>query len=169
MMREGARRRRDGRRRGVALREASAVPYASPVVGKGAPFTGQIPGCFLRLFLYKTHDAARHLQGICGIVGDAEGDEHVGETHDAEPDLPVGLGDVFDHRHGILARVYNVIEEPHCEVYEACQSFPVHIPVFHELHEIDGTEAAGFVGQEGLLGRVFVAPRSQRAAWGLPC
>jgi hypothetical protein len=63
------------------------------------------------LRLKKSHQLIADLQGFLRIVGDAEFDQEIGETHDAEADLSCLFGMCVDGRKGKVRAFEHVIQE----------------------------------------------------------
>ncbi len=59
------------------------------------------------------HDVFRRGDRLVRIVRDPQLDQHIGEPHDAEPDLAVGPRHPPDLVDGGLAHVDDVVEKPH--------------------------------------------------------
>ena len=83
----------DGGGGGVAhAPQAVAVVFAAGVGGEVAPLVGQGGGGLPGLRLDEGRHPLRHLHGRLGVIRDVELEEHIGEAHDPQADLPGILG-----------------------------------------------------------------------------
>ena len=142
----------DGRRGGVAHERRFGGIVNRPGI------VGEIPACFAEvrrsrrgLFLDEMHDLFGLHHRIFGIVGNIEGDEHVGKAHDAEADLAIGAGEVTNLGEGILVGLDDVVQEMDGIPHHGFQMVVVDFSAVHHVGEVDGAEVARFVGQEGLF------------------
>ena len=95
------------------------------------------------------HQPLGQLERPVGVVGDAGGDQQVGEAHHAEPDLAIAAHRLRDLLEREGARVHDVVEEAHRQLDRLAQRRPVEVagrPV-PELGDVDRAEGAGLPGQ----------------------
>src|SRR5208337_814721 len=97
------------------------------------------------------HDAPSQVQGFRGIVGHPQLDEQVRQSYDPQPDLAVGPGDFADLGQGVVALVDDIVQEGNSQGHQAVQLFPVQVAALNQAGQIDGTQGAGFIGQQGLF------------------
>ena len=135
----------NGGHRGVAA-------HFSPAVRIGSPFLGEAPALVVSHTLDLGHDPLSQGQGLFGIVGHPELEEHFRPSHDPQADLAVALTHVPDLRQGIAVDVDDVVQKAHPEADRFFQSGLVHGVVRrHHVRQIHGAEIARFVGEEGLF------------------
>ncbi len=97
----------------------------------------------------EAHEAVRKPQGVFTEVGDAEEDAGFGESHDAEADFAIGLGDVGDGFDRVAVDGDDVVEEAHGIGDGGGEGGPVDVRAGEEGGQVEGTEVAGFVGEQG--------------------
>ena len=84
------------------------------------------------------HDLFAQLDGLPGVIGDAEQDQHVGPAHDAETDLAVAAGHDVDLLQWVVVDLDDIVEEMHCQLDDFLEPLPVHLAVRHQLAQIYG-------------------------------
>ena len=79
------------------------------------------------------HDLFGYLYGIFGIVTDAQHEKHIGESHDAQAYLAVGLRRILYPLKRIGVHIYDIIEEMDGLLYRLAQLLPVDLSVIYHL------------------------------------
>ena len=119
----------------VALR--TRRPVASQVLssqlGNDAPVARQFLGGLMAFLVDEAHHLVGQPDGLVGVVGDAQLDQHVGPAHDPQADLAVALGHLADLGQRIPVHVDDVVEEVDGGPGDPAQPVPVDAAVFdHE-------------------------------------
>ena len=65
--------------------------------------------------LKELHESRRRAEGGFGVVGDIEGDEQVGKSHDPQTDLSRLFGHLLDLRKWEAVAIYHVVEKANGE------------------------------------------------------
>lgn len=90
-----------------------------------------------------------------GVIGDIEGDQQVGEAHDAHANLPGLFRHAVDLRKREAVAIDHIVEEAYGERNGFSQSDEVdggpRNPSCEEVGHVDGAEGAGFIGQKRLF------------------
>src|SRR3972149_1454637 len=124
----------------------------------GPPSTpaGELYGALPAVLLDEAHYAFGRLYGLLRVVRHPEPYEHVGNAHDAEPDLAVALGHGLYLLYRVAVHVYDVIEEVDRLPYGPPEPLPVYLvnPVAAGLlskhaAQVYGAQVAGLVRQAG--------------------
>lgn len=148
----GAMERRQALRRGGGARPIVDAPLKGR---EGAPLPGQLGRHPVRLLADEGHKPSGEGQPLLGVVGDAQADEHIGPPHDPQANLAGELRHPLDLGDGVVVGVDNVVQEADGQADGLPQALPVHLGplggVAEELHQVDGAQVAGLIGQEGLL------------------
>ena len=107
----------DGGARGVSRRFLVAGVDALFHVDKRPTLFGQLPGGDQGLRVDEFHDLGGLVQGLFRIVGNAQFDEGVRESHDAEADLAIAQSHFLDLFQGIEVPVDNIVEEMDAQMH----------------------------------------------------
>ena len=94
-------------------------------IGEDTTLARQVLGRGQRLPVHEAHEAGREGDGLAAVVGDAQPDEQVGETHDPETDLAVAGGLGPDGVERIAVHVDHVIEEADAPMDAVPQLAPI--------------------------------------------
>ncbi len=101
------------------------------------------------------HDPLAELHGLFAVIGQVHLDQEIRETHDAQSDPPVALGDGLDFRKRVAIHVQHIVEEAHGQPRRLAQSVEIDPRIQRrtgeKLAQIDGAERAGLIGQQRLL------------------
>ncbi len=147
---EAAGRRYRGPRCIPVVRTACSVVDAAFECGEHASFAGKVLGLVVSGLGQESHHPVGCRQRFFAVIGNAELQQHVGEAHDAQADLPCAPGMLPYHRQRELIHVDDVVQESHGQPHDPGQVLEVDrcrlLRDVHHSRQIDGTEIAGLVG-----------------------
>jgi hypothetical protein len=130
------------------------VPVGAMVVTV-ALRSGQAGRLIVALLLHEGDQALGQLERLLAVVGDAEGEEQVRPSHDAQTHAPVGLHHLVHLLERIGIHLDHVVEEAHREPHHPLELAPVELPpsrpLDRELGHVHRPEVARVVRQERLL------------------
>ena len=107
------------------------------------------------MLLDEGHQPLAHLHAFRGIVGNAQQHQHVGKAHDAKAHFAGLFRHLVDLGDGVFVHLDHIVQKMHGQVHRAGQLVPIHLVfaagLLHHLHQVDGAQVAGFIGQQGLF------------------
>ena len=122
---------------GISGARLVRTPNALFPLGEHATQQCQALALDLGLFVHKAHELAGQLDGVFGMVGNAELHEQVGPPHDSQPDATNAVCKFGDLRQRIPVRVDHVLEEMGAQMHDLPQRVPIQLTVFHKHADVD--------------------------------
>ncbi|KHO51132.1 MAG: hypothetical protein QT04_C0046G0017 [archaeon GW2011_AR11] len=114
-----------------------------------------LPGEILRGGIRLPLDEGHHLPGdfkrLAGVIGDVQHDQHVGEPHHPDTDLPRLLHHLPVLRQRIPAHVDGIVQEMHRLVCPLFQLRVIDLSPLYHVAEIDAAQNARLIRQQRLL------------------
>ena len=77
----------------------------------------------------KRHDLFAQLDGLLGVIGNPQGNEHIGPSHDTQADLSVGIGHPGNLRQGIPIEFNHIVQKMDGQVHDFFEPLPVDMTI----------------------------------------
>ena len=99
----------------------------------------------------KRHHLFSQLDGLLGVIGNPQGDEHIGPSHDAQADLSVGVGHLGDLRQRIPVEFDHIVQKMDGQMHDLFEPLPIDLTLPHHQPQVDGSQVAGLIGEQRLF------------------